>query len=1773
MGRFGAYAFSDCENLEDLQIPESVTSIGDQAFAYSDKLILTVLPNTYGERWALNNDVRFQVLTDGEYSPVVNASGTCGDSLIWMLDENGLLTIEGSGEMYNYSGNAPWYYVNDSISEVSISEGVVSVGSYAFYDCDSLEKVCFPASVLTIGNCAFYDCAALNELDLSEGLTTINDCAFQYCAALTEVTAPESLVNFGTNVFDGCVNLSLIVAQDSAARAYAIRNGLRFTTLGESRGIVDQGSCGSSMVWILYDDGTLELEGTGDMYGYSNDSHHTTAPWYSYCQQITGLVLKEGITGIGSYAFYGETYLTQSYRFTGLTEVVLPNSLTKIEYNAFDGCTELASMTIPPSVTNIYSDAFANCDKLTLTVAEGSMAQVYAIENNISHTVGGNTVLHSGTCGEYGGDGVFWMLYDNGTLMIQGNGKMQDYYVKNYQDAPHTTAPWYPYRDQISNVVVSEGVTSIGGYAFYGGTLYTADFRFNNLTKIDLPNSLTLIGDYAFGGCVGLTELSVLGNTEEGEDGVARNLPSGLAGIGSSAFNKCEALESLTLPKELNSIGTDAFSDCPVLRILVYPDSYAELYAIQNNVKHSVVGKEDDPPVASGTCGENLNWLLYSDGTLIFQGSGEMSDYNVYYDYNDGVSHPRTSAPWGEYSDRITAVVIPQGVTRLGSYAFYGDKEYSVDYRFSRLKSINLPNSLTHIGVYAFAGCFAVEELTLPSALRVIGANSFANCAALRELVLPNQVTAIGNDAFLNCEALTLVVDRESYGRAYALQNGVRHTLTEDPENVILASGPCGTEQWNGSQYVSDLYWLFEESGKLVFEGTGRMNDYYSENSHSTAPWYPYCGQITTVVIPSGVTSIGDYAFYGMRYYNDDFRFTALSSVIIPDSVTEIGRSAFQSCISLSTLTIAPTVASIDEDAFSDCSNLTLTVYNDSAGRDYALRNSVRHVLNGDTRTVLASGACGTDNYWDENRYISNLYWLFYANGSLEFQGTGRMLDYSGNRYSSDAPWNIYRTSITSVTIPYGVTSIGSYAFFGSVYYSKDYRYGNLASVSIPETVTDIGSYAFSGCAGLTQISLPPELNALSYGVLSGCTGLAGLSIPDAVTEINSEALSGCTGLRELLLSKNVDYIGENAFSGCRDLTLKVYQDSYAQYYAENYQLRHQIVESGEIVPGANPVEDPGNDDEINPAAPFEVTRDAYKFVNQASSFNYPSGVLSGDNYPISYNSFKVIFGDSVAGKSKYRQTKMNQWGGNCAGLSSSAALMYAGVDLTPSSFSKSSINSLSITDSSGEISLITFIEAMQVAQYTDAFAKDYQSNKLQNAELSAGKTLNALIQNVGADAGKGKCAVIAIGKQGVGAHALLAYGLESTSDNDYTLYIYDCNFPDQVRGISMTGSNGSITQWSYDMGSYGVWGTGDTGCFISFIPFDTIRSIWLNRGSAYQPKEMLSVNSDNISIQDVSGNEVARLENGRLVTSSTEIFEVPELSMFWPDTNSLYLPKDLYTVVSTDNQPLEASMTDRNLEATVKTSSSSVTFAVDDASRENTVFIDGMTENDSYTVELSSSFMDSQYETLSIQGSGSQETAETISISGARDALALSSNITYETLSISAPDGSQQKIENRKTISALSDSNGTILPRGDVMVAEGKAQLFEFLPRPGYMVSGVKVDGMDVGVLGSYTFYNVNDSHTISVSFEKGYEIGGASLDRSSNTVSVTSLMNSAASTLWGMVYDANGCFAGFTTCSVPAGAASATLSLGEKLPADYSVKLVLMDSGSRPLCDPYIL
>ncbi len=462
---------------------------------------------------------------------------------------------------------------------------------------------------------------------------------------------------------------------------------------------------------------------------------------------------------------------------------------------------------------------------------------------------------------------------------------------------------------------------------------------------------------------------------------------------------------------------------------------------------------------ASGTDGD-LSWTL-TDGVLTISGNGDMAD----------------DPSWVNYASSITSVVIKNGVTSIGGYAFY---------YCSSLTSIEIPDSVTSIGDMAFYDCSSLTSIEIPNSVTSIGNSAFSGCSSLTSIEIPNGVTSIGDYAFLECESLTNI---------------------EVPDSVTSI-------------------------GDSAFDECSNLTSIEIPNSVTSigARAFYYCSSLTSIEIPNSITSIGDGAFAscsnlseisvdkdnpwycsykGILFDKDmteliQFPGAKIESDDIPDSVTSIGNSAFRGCESLTSIEIPNSVTSIGDWAFAYCSSLTSIEIPDSVT---SIGYSAFDECSNLTSIEIPDSVTSIGEY------------AFYYCSSLTSIEIPDSVTSIGDRAFEGC------SSLTSIEIPDSVTSIGGSAFSGC---------SSLTSIEIPNSVTSIGDGAFYNCSSLTSIEIPDSVTSTGDWVFEYCSSLTSIEIPESVTSISDYAFSSCYSLNEVFFLENkFPEIGYDAFGYC----------------------------------------------------------------------------------------------------------------------------------------------------------------------------------------------------------------------------------------------------------------------------------------------------------------------------------------------------------------------------------------------------------------------------------------------------------------------------------------------------------------------------------------------------------------------------------------------------------------------------------------------------------------
>ena len=808
-------------------------------------------------------------------------------------------------------------------------------------------------------------------------------------------------------------------------------------------------------------------------------------------------------------------------------------------------------------------DEVFNSWRSTNSIDGDKITQITTIGDKIVYAIFGGTEGLQYSLRSYG-------TYDTYYYTVSGyTGTLTDVVIgKRYNNKPVTAISHGAFENNtnIVSIKLSNTITSIGAYPFYGCTSLT---------------SIYYAGDVAsWCGISGLEYLMLMsnsrvlyidGNKVEGH----LVIPDSVTSIGSYAFEYCSGLTSVTLGDSVTSIGNEAFRGCNKLQDIYITDIAAWCNISElNNLMEYGVSKN-----------------LYLNNELVTSVTIP----------NDITAIPSYAFA---YCRSLTNITIPDGVTSIGEYAFY---------YCSGLTSIVIPDSVTNIGSYAFECCSGLTSVTIPNSVTSIGRYTFYYCSGLTSVTIGNSVTSIGEYAFYYCSGLTSIVIPDSVTSigSYAFYYCSGLTIVTIPDSVTS----IGFYAFYGCNKLQDIYitdiaaWCnISELGNLMEYGVSK--NLYLNNELVTSitiptgvtaiPSYAFrnCSSLTSITIPDSVTSIGSSAFSGCK---------GLTSFTIPISVTSIGSSAFRNCSSLTSITIPDSVTSIGNYTFSDCSGLTsVTIGNSvtSIGED-AFKNCYKlvEVYNKSPLTITAgSSDNGYVAYYAKNIYKSE------GESELSTDENGYVIYTEGNQKVLVA----YTGTETDLVLPAYITQINQYAFRNC---------NGLTGIVIPDSVTSIGRGAFYGCNNLTSMTLPfvgasktasngydqvfgyifgyttessssfsisgatyqydSLYNCYYYYIPSSikavtitggkipsyafrnCSSLTSITIPDSVTSIGSSAFSSCKGLTSFTIPDSVTSIGDYAFYGCHKL-VEVYNKStlsitagssdngYVAYYAKS---------------------------------------------------------------------------------------------------------------------------------------------------------------------------------------------------------------------------------------------------------------------------------------------------------------------------------------------------------------------------------------------------------------------------------------------------------------------------------------------------------------------------------------------------------------------------------------------------------------------------------------------
>ncbi len=492
----GDWAFYGWDSLDSVTIPNSVTSIGNQAFNGSgiDSVTIPSSVTSIGD-WAFAHcNSLADVTIPSSVSRIGEGAFFECENLVDVIIRNGVTTI--GNQAFRWCANLstvtiPGSVTNignqsfdgcSSLTSVTIPIGVVSIGDGAFSSCGDLYSVTIPNSVTRIGEGAFWGCSGLDYVSIPNNVSNIRDWTFFGCFRLGSVTIPSSVTNIGSQSFNSCASLTSVTIPNNVASVgdWAFAHCANLTSVTIPIGVTQIGE------GAFYDCPSLTSVAIPNSIIQISD-------WtFAHCNNLISVTIPNSVTRIGNWAFF------DCLRLAGVT---IPNSVTSIGDQAFNSCARLAAVTIPSSVTTVGEWAFAHCTNLTSVTIPNSVTSIrdgtfYDCTNLTSVTIP-NSVTN------IGGHAFRWCSGLTGVTIPDSVSSIG----------------WFAFAScsNLASVTIPHSVSSIGEATF-------SDCP--SLGSVTVPGSVTNIGGLAFESCTNLITIYFKGNAPSFGTGVFSNADS-----------------------------------------------------------------------------------------------------------------------------------------------------------------------------------------------------------------------------------------------------------------------------------------------------------------------------------------------------------------------------------------------------------------------------------------------------------------------------------------------------------------------------------------------------------------------------------------------------------------------------------------------------------------------------------------------------------------------------------------------------------------------------------------------------------------------------------------------------------------------------------------------------------------------------------------------------------------------------------------------------------------------------------------------------------------------------------------------------------------------------------------------------------------------------------------------------------------------------------------------------------------------------------------------
>lgn len=1120
--KIGNYAFS-ATPLTDVEIPSSVSSVGESAFYNCSSLVTVKLPDN------------LSVISGGLFE---NCSSLEAVNLPKSLTEI---------QAYAFSG------CSKLAIDVVIPEGFKTIANYAFDGCSAIKTITLPSTLEVIGENAFSGCSSVTAVALPEGLIEIGNYAFGGCSSLKTITIPDSVVTIGGSAFYNCTSLEAVNMNVNSdlktigGNAFAYCTSLKSITIPKN--VTSLGSYvlqySSGIKEILFCPERIEETNTGWFsYTYSDGfklfiaNTVTVIPDYAFeSAELVSVEFEENSAceSIGRYAFA---------LLKKLTSIKIPKSVKRIEEFAFTQSNALSSVTFEADSQLEYvgAQAFYNCSFAYISLPKSlKTIDRNAFSDNQKLT---EVIFENGSLLESIGEYAFSYCQSLETIAIPdevtsiGQGAFSGCTSLKNVTLPDSLKYFYSFIFNQCNAVVC---TEYSGAYYLGSVdtpfmlLYKA--KDETITSVTIHENTRFINDYAFNNCANLVSVKI---------------PDGVTFIGYSAFSGCSTLVKLEIPDTVTHIGESAFAGCALLTEIYIPESVTTL---GNNVFSgcSNLAKLTLPHL-------NETQLGVYFGTSSYAGSYQMNHYatNAYYatkyylpETLNSITILSGTVSYGALSgcSRVTEIILCEGVTKLGDYSLRG----------ANITSIKIPSTLTYIGTQALACCSALTEIVIPDTVTYIGGAAFGGCSALESLTVPFANPVNGDNVY----PFGHFFGKLSIGNYVTVNQTYYSSLTSNSSSSASYNIPASLKNvtvTGGKILYGTFYNMTSLKSITLLDGVTYIEDYAFNG----------CSGLTSFVLGNGIDNLNINAFsaaffnsmtfneYDNAYYIGNstnpylllvkVKDKTITSCQIHNDTKFIGNDAFAECSALEKITIPANVKNIGSNAFGNCTSIkeirfdateindfTVT-YRSGGYNSYYVFNALSNADG--IKLIVGKGVTRIP------AYMFKAYSTYANLKSIEFED-GCLLEEIGDYAFSSMP-------ITSLTLPEKLVYIGNRAFS---------QCSSLESIVIPASVTSIGECAFYYCKAVTSLEFKEGKADLEIGTQSFCylSNLTELKIPARATSISDNAFSGCSSLQKIIFEKRASglYIGRSAFYNTLASGKEIHVDSLSDWlnitFADSY--------------------------------------------------------------------------------------------------------------------------------------------------------------------------------------------------------------------------------------------------------------------------------------------------------------------------------------------------------------------------------------------------------------------------------------------------------------------------------------------------------------------------------------------------------------------------------------------------------------------------------------------